>query len=154
MTAAPFLGADCNRRDRQAMADQDVNLPLQYAAQADYAPLSQHRKLAKEVVGIREDQVQVASQNAFRGEMSFVQAMSDYRRARWWSLAAYIMCAMASMATLVFTIQPALHRRWRAVVIALAMQGIWLVVLGLRRDGQYAKNRWTRLRFQGPRNIE
>jgi Flp pilus assembly protein TadB len=126
------------------------DLPFIYAADADYAPLEKHRKLAEDVSHIRQGQRQVAEQNAYRSEMTFVQANGDLRRARWWSLASYMMCSLTALAAVLFTIQPSLLQRWRAIFITLVTLGVCLVLLGLKRDGQYALNSWTRLRFKGP----
>lgn len=133
------------------MQASEEHVPFRYAADADYAPLIEHRKLAEEVDHIRSGQKAVARQNTFRREMGFVQAKNDLRRARWWSLAAYSTCSLAALAVLVFTVQPRMQRYWRTVSIALLSFVICLAILGHSRDGRYARLSWTRLRFKGPR---
>jgi len=131
--------------------EADNDLPFMYAAESDYTPLSRNRKLAEEVAHLREQQQEVAKQNTYRVEMEFVQAVNDMRRARWWSLSAYIICAMCALATVLFTLQPGLISRWRSVMVALVTFAACLYIVGRKRDGQHAKNSWTRLRFSGPK---
>jgi hypothetical protein len=128
-------------------------LPFMYAADSDFAPLSRHRKLAEDVAHIRASQEDVARQNAYRREMTFVQANADLRRARWWSFVTYTICSLTSLIAVLFTIQPGLLQRWRAIALTLVTVSACLVMLGFKRDGQYAQNSWTRLRFSGPRGL-
>lgn len=132
--------------------EADNDLPFMYAVDADYTPLSRHRKLAEDVAHIREGQEDVARQNAYRREMGFVQANSDLRRARWWSLAAYIMCSLCALVAVLFTIQPSMLQRWRAISITLVTFAVCLAMLGFKRDGQYVESSWSRLRFKGPKS--
>lgn len=63
------------------------------------------------------------------------------------------MCSLAALAAVMFTIQPSLLKRWRAIVITLVTVAVCLSLMGIKRDGRYAKNSWTRVRFDGPRTL-
>lgn len=134
-----------------SMADAN-ELKFNFAAHSDYAPLTRHQELATEVVGMREGQLTVAKQDAYRQEMAFVQSKNDERRARWWSLAAYAVCSLAALVTALFTIQPGLQQRWRTICVVMVTVTIGLVMLGRKRDGRHAKHSWTQLRFKAPRS--
>lgn len=108
------------------------------------------RRLKDELVHVRQGELAIARQNAYRTEMAFVQHQSELRRARFLSFGAYVVCAVSAFAVLLFFAQPSLLQRWRAITIAIATLAICLVFTGIKRDARYAENSWTRLRFKGP----